>query len=130
MDPAMRILGLGTHILDCPRVRDLIARHAERFLEEVFTPNEAAYCRDRSHSTEYYAAFWATKEAVFRALGLKWKRGLNWRDVEVICERAIEPRVRVTGLLARRQQERRVTQFHATFSYSRYFATATVIAIG
>ena len=75
----MRILGLGTHILDCPRVRELIARHAERFLEEVYTPAEAAYCRDRSHSTEYYAAFWATKEAVFRALGLKWKRGLNWK---------------------------------------------------
>ena len=126
----MRILGLGTHILDCPRVRELIARHAERFLEEVYTPAEAAYCRDRSHSTEYYAAFWAAKEAVFRALGLKWKRGLNWRDVEVVCERAIEPQVRVTGLLARRHQERGVTQFHATFSYSRYFATATVIAMG
>ena len=125
----MEILGLGTHVLDCPRVRKLIDRHAEKFLDEVYTPREAAYCRDRSHSTEFYAAFWAAKEAVFRSLGFKWRRGIDWRDVEIVCESAIEPRAVISGPTRARQDARSIDKVLISFSYSRFFATATAIAV-
>ncbi len=125
----MDILGLGTHVLDCPRVRKLIDRHAEKFLDEVYTPREAAYCRDRSHSTEFYAAIWAAKEAVFRSLGFKWRRGIDWRDVEIVCESAIEPRTIITGPTRARQEARGIDKVIVSFSYSRFFATATAIAV-
>ena len=125
----MDILGLGTHVLDCPRVRGLIESHADKFIRSVYTDDEAAYCRDRTHSTEYYAALWATKEAVFRALGTKWKRGVDWRDVEVICAQAIEPTVAVTGPTGERMAALGATRVLVTFSYSRLFATATAIAL-
>lgn len=125
----MDIVGLGTHVLDCPRVRKLIDRHAEKFITEVYTAREAAYCRDRTHSTEFYAGVWAAKEAVFRALGMKWKRGVCWRDVEVVCDSAVEPRAEVTGQAAERMAERGATRVLVTFSYSRMYATATAIAV-
>ncbi|MCU0702931.1 MAG: holo-ACP synthase [Fimbriiglobus sp.] len=125
----MNIVGIGTHILDCPRVRKLIDTHAEKFIEEVYTPEEAAYCRDRSHSTEFYAGIWAAKEAVFRSLGMKWKRGVDWRDVVIECVSAIEPKVTVRGPTAERMAARGATRVMVSFSYSRMFATATAIAI-
>jgi len=124
----MTIVGLGTHILECSRVQKLILKHADVFLQQVFTAREVAYCSHRSHSTEFYAAFWASKEAVFRALGTKWKRGLSWRDIEVLCTKAIAPTVEVTGSTGERLRSLGVKRIHLTFSYSRYFATATAIA--
>jgi holo-[acyl-carrier protein] synthase len=125
----MNVVGIGTHVLDCPRVRTLIDRHAEKFVNEVYTPREAVYCRDRTHSTEFYAGVWAAKEAVFRALGMKWKRGVSWRDVEIVCDSAIEPRAEITGPTRERMAERGVTRVLVSFSYSRSFATATAIAV-
>ncbi len=125
----MDILGLGTHILDCPKVRRLIDTHADKFISMVYTTRESEYCLRRSHVTEFYAAFWATKDAVFRSLGIKWKRGICWRDVEVRCVRAIAPQVIVTGNTARVMSELGVTKFVVNFSYSRVFATATAIAL-
>ena len=125
----MVIAGMGTHIMECARVRKLIDEHVEKFIREVYTDAEARYCRDRSHSTEYYAAVWAAKEATFRALGLKWKRGIDWRDVEILCESAIEPRTVITGPTRDRMEARGVGHVLLTFSYCRLFATATAIAV-
>lgn len=125
----MTILGLGTQILDCPRVRKLIERHGERFLYQVFTEKEITFCNARTHSTEFFAALWATKEAVFRSLGTKWKRGMDWRDVEVIVDNAVEPHVQLGGLTKDLAAQRGVIEVKITFAYSRMFATATSIAL-
>lgn len=125
----MDILGLGTHVLDCPRVRKLLEAHADKFVRSVYTDREAAYCRARTHSTEFYAAVWAAKEAVFRALGTKWRRGMDWRDVEVRCHRAIAPTVELTGAAADRARALGASRVLLSFSYSRLFATATALAV-
>ncbi len=125
----MSILGLGTQILDCPRVRKLIERHGERFLYQVFTEKEIAFCNARTHSTEFFAAVWATKEAVFRSLGTKWKRGMNWQDVEVFVESAVEPHVVLGGYARDLAAQKAVVEIKVTFAYSRMFASATAIAL-
>lgn len=125
----MNILGLGTQIHDCTRVRKLIDKHAEKFLYEVFTEREIAYCSQRSHSTEYYAAIWATKEAVFRSLGRKWRQGMNWHDVEVVCQKGSEAKVRLNGPTKERALTKGAKAIKVSFAYSRLFATATAIAL-
>lgn len=125
----MEILGIGTQILDCPRVRKLIDRHGERFLYQVFTEREIAYCNARTHATEFFAAVWASKEAVFRSLGTKWRRGMNWRDVEVVCDAAVEPRIELSGPTRDQAASRGAAEIKITFAYSRMFATATALAI-
>lgn len=125
----MDIAGLGTQIVECPRVRKLIDRHGEEFLTQVYTERELIYCRDRTHSTEYYAAFWAAKEAVFRSLGTKWRRGMCWQDVEIICAKAIEPQPIVTGPTKELLESRGVSHILISFAYTRLYATATAIAV-
>jgi holo-[acyl-carrier protein] synthase len=125
----MNIIGLGTQIHDCARVKKLIDKHGEKFLYEVFTEAEIKYCSKRTHSTEYYAAFWSTKEAVFRSLGTKWKRGMSWHDVQVICVKASTPRVTLTGRTREKAAAAGVKDIRVSFAYSRHFATATAIAV-
>jgi holo-[acyl-carrier protein] synthase len=128
-ESAIVIIGLGTQILDCPRVRNLIDRHGERFLYQVFSDEEIRFCNARTHATEFFAALWATKEAVFRCLGTKWKRGMDWHDVTVACDSTVEPRVTLHGSLKALADAKGASGIKATFAYSRMFATATAIAV-
>src|SRR5579883_1810623 len=125
----MDLVGLGTQIVECTRVRKLIDRHGEAFLTQVYTERELLYCRDRTHSTEYYASIWAAKEAVFRSLGTKWKRGTSWRDVEIVCDTAVAPRAVVSGPTKDLNDARGVTNILITFAYTRLYATATAVAV-
>jgi holo-[acyl-carrier protein] synthase len=125
----MEIAGLGTQIVDCLRVRRLIDKHADLFLEQVYTPREMLFCRDRRMSTEHYAALWASKEAVFRSLGTTWRKGISWKDIELICSNPMEPVVIIGGPTYQLQLARGVTEFKVTMAHSRQFATATAIAL-
>ncbi|MGL4419948.1 MAG: holo-ACP synthase [Gemmataceae bacterium] len=125
----MELVGLGTQIIECARVRKLIEAHAETFLATVYTEQEMLFCRDRSHSTEYYTAVWAAKEATFRSLGTKWRRGSSWKDVELFCGRSIAPTVTITGATERLQRSLGVKVIRVSFAYTRQYATATAIAL-
>ena len=93
----MDILGLGTQVLECARVRALLEKHGEAFLKQVYTDREVRFCNGKRQATEQFTALWAAKEAVFRSLGTTWKKGTNWADVEVVCEGVATPQVVVGG---------------------------------
>ena len=124
----MEIVGLGTRIIECVKVRELIDRHAERFINNVYTDTEAAYCRDRTNSTEHYAAFWAAKDAIFRALGLSTDKSTNWLDVEIVCDTKATSRAVIRGATESHLQAAGITRMQIAFSYTREYATATAIA--
>ena len=125
----MEIAGIGTQVVECLRVRKLIDRHADAFLAQVYTAREQVFCRDRTHSTEHYAAIWAAKEAVFRSLGTTWRKGVLWTDVEVVCDNPVEPCVVVTGATRSLLDARGVRNVMLTMAHTRAFATATAVAL-
>jgi holo-[acyl-carrier protein] synthase len=125
----MDIVGLGTQVMDCTRVRKLIDQHGEVFLKQVYTDREVQFCNGKKQTTEQFTALWAAKEAVFRTLGTTWKRGTNWTDVEVICDNGSPPHVILSGPTAELMTMRGVNQILLTMAFCRQFATATGIAV-
>ncbi|MBA4068184.1 MAG: ACP synthase [Isosphaera sp.] len=125
----MEIVGLGSQVMDCARVRKLIDAHGEAFLRQVYTDREVRYCNGKKQTTEQFAAVWAGKEAVFRALGTTWRRGMSWTDVEVVCDTGGPPRVLVGGPTRELMAARGATQVLLTLAFCREFATATGIAV-
>jgi len=79
----MKVLGIGTDITECLRIAQMIERHGELFVGRVYTPLEIEYCRSRRMATQHFAGRWAAKEAVLKALGTGWRKGISWRDIEV-----------------------------------------------
>ncbi len=119
------IVGIGTQVLECARVRKLIDRHGEAFLRRVYTDREIGRCNADPRTTEAFAAVWAAKDAVFRALGTPWRRGMDWTDVEVGAGNAVS----VGGASADRMAAKRATRVLVTTACCRSFATATGIAV-
>jgi len=71
------ILGTGVDIAEVARIRKALENPASgaRFRQRVFTVGERNYCEKRKRCYESYAARFAAKEAVMKALGTGWGKG-------------------------------------------------------
>jgi holo-[acyl-carrier protein] synthase len=125
----MEIVGIGTQIVDCAKVRKLIDQHGEAFLMQVFTEREIRFCNGRTHVTEHYTSIWAAKEAVLRSLGTKWRRGMDWKEIEVVRKQGQTPVVKVKGSLEEMMIERGALRCLVSMAHCRTFATSTSIAV-
>ena len=93
----MAVRGIGIDIVRIGRMREVIARWEERFLQRVFTEGEIAYCRARRDPAQHFAARFAAKEAGLKALGTGLRLGVNWRELEVRRERGRAPTLVLSG---------------------------------
>jgi holo-[acyl-carrier protein] synthase len=126
----MEILGVGTDITECLRIARMIERHAELFLDRVFTPEEIHYCQNRKQSTQHFAGRWAAKEAVLKALGTSWVLGIGWRDIEIRNPTANQPEVVLHGEVKELARRLGVAHLHLSISHCRTHAVAHAIAVG
>jgi len=126
----MNVLGVGTDIIECLRIAQMIERHGELFLTRVYTPLEIEYCSARKASTQHYAGRFAAKEAVLKALGTGWTRGLHWRDIEVQNELGGKPNVKLGGGARDLCEKLGISEILISISHCRTHATAYALAVG
>jgi holo-[acyl-carrier protein] synthase len=125
----MSIFGIGTDIVECLRIAQMIERHGELFITRVYTSHEIEYCQSRKQGTQHFAGRWAAKEAVLKALGTGWRRGISWRDVEIRNLRSGSPIVALYGGAHDFMTQAGVTQVMVSISHCRSHATAYAIAL-
>ena len=126
----MTILGIGTDIVECLRIAQIIERHGELFINRVYTDHEIRYCRSRKAATQHFAGRWAAKEAVLKAMGTGWRRGISWRDVEVRNVPSGKPVVALRGGARSVVEESGIREMLISISHCRSHATAFAVAVG
>ena len=126
----MAILGVGIDITECLRIAQMIERHGELFITRVYTDAEIEYCTMRKAATQHYAGRWAAKEAVLKALGTGWRRGIGWRDIEIRNDRSGAPTVQLRGGARDVMERAGIKQMHVSISHCRNYAVAYVVAEG
>jgi holo-[acyl-carrier protein] synthase len=124
----MRIAGIGTDIVECLRIAQMIERHGELFLTRVYTRHEIEYCSSRKAATQHYAGRWAAKEAVLKALGTGWIRGISWRDIEVRNQKGGKPVIALAGGAREVCERAGITDMLISISHCRSHATAYALA--
>lgn len=125
-----RVIGLGTDIIECARIGEMIHKHGEIFLNRVFTSTEIAYCSARKASNQHYAGRWAAKEAALKALGTGWAKGIQWTDISVSHERGGKPIIAIEGIAAQIAKEQGIAEILLSISHCRHYAVAYCIAVG
>lgn len=124
----MSILGTGIDIVECLRIAQMIERHGELFISRVYTEHEIEYCSARKAATQHYAGRWAAKEAVLKALGTGWRRGISWRDIEIRNDHKGAPTVKLRGGARDVMEKAHIARLHVSISHCRNFAVAYVVA--
>jgi len=123
------IKGIGVDIVEISRIEKAIRKRKERFIERVYTEAERKYCFGKPRPSRHFAARFAAKEAVTKALGTG-KRGMRWTDVEVCRNPNGSPYIKLRGGAAARAQEHGVCDVAISLSFNRNNAVASAVAIG
>jgi holo-[acyl-carrier protein] synthase len=118
------VVGVGVDTIEIQRFADALERRP-RLAERCFTPAEAAYCWSRGYPPQHFAARFAAKEAVGKALGVGMRR---WQEAEVIRGQFGAPEVALYGRLAQRAASLGVSRIHLALTHSKTDAVAMAVA--
>jgi holo-[acyl-carrier protein] synthase len=114
---------VGVDIIEIERVQGVIDRWGQRFLGRIYTGAELDFCRGR---VPELAVRFAGKEAVMKALGTG-RRGVSWRDIEILPNRRRAPLVFLHGRARRRANKLGLKELAISLSHSRDYAVASVV---
>lgn len=124
----MAAAGIGVDMLEISRMERVIERRPN-FLRRVFTDEERAYCERSARPAEHYAARWAAREAVVKALGCGFGNGVGIRDVSVSRDERGAVHAKLTGGAAKVALEKGVVEVALSISYTREVAVANAVAV-
>ena len=83
------IIGIGTDLIEVKRIREAIERQGEAFLKKIFCDEEIAYAQKSSDPYQHYAARFAAKEAVFKAIGTQ--AYVPWKKIKIVNDKNGRP---------------------------------------
>src|SRR4051794_11831034 len=118
-DAPMRV---GIDLIEIERVRRALEKRP-RFAERVFTEAERAYCLSRRNPAQHFAARFAGKEAVGKALGCGVE--FMWRDIEIAGRP--KPRVTLSGKVAEFAEHVRAGAIDLSMTHSKGMAGAVAV---
>jgi len=122
------IRGVGIDIVEICRFERAMKRSGERFLARIFTEAERLYCESRSRrAAEHFAARFAAKEAVLKALGTGWAEGIQWIDIEIVHDSRGTPGVELHRAALKRFRALGASGIFLSISHTRQSALAQVI---
>ena len=124
------VIGIGTDIIECSRIAQMIEKHGDVFLNRVYTCEEVTYCSGRKAAVQHYAGRWAAKEAVLKALGTGWAHGIQWTDVEVVNQQGGKPNIVLSGKALEISGEQGIAEMMISISHCKDYATAYATAVG
>ena len=125
----MKIIAHGIDLVDRPRIKQMVQRHGQRFLNRVYTPKEQQYAESHRDKIEKLAGRFAAKEAVLKLMGTGWIGKIAWTDIEVINNSAGQPEVTITGEVQRIAKKLGITQISVSITHTANFAIASAIAL-
>lgn len=121
------IKGVGIDIIEIERIEKALKK-TPRFRFRLFTERERAECESKSDPVSSFAARFAAKEAVFKALGVGCS--LGWSSVEVVSDKWGCPQVYLQGKAVETSVKLGVQGIKVSLTHSRQYAAAVAIAIG
>jgi holo-[acyl-carrier protein] synthase len=87
------IVAIGVDVVDVPRMKDVLEKQGDYFYNKVFSDMEITYCKTRKKPYIHFAARFAAKEAVAKAMRTGWSGAFRWKDIEVVNDSSGAPHI-------------------------------------
>jgi holo-[acyl-carrier protein] synthase len=115
---------VGLDVIEIERISVALDRY-DSFRDRCFTGAERDYCDSRPNPAQHYAARFAGKEAVGKALGFGVARAFAWKDVEIVGRP--KPDVRLSGRVAAWAEGVAAGPIDLSLTHSRALAAAVCV---
>ncbi len=129
LPPGGVLLGIGADIIEIARIRSVLLRHGDRFMDRILTEEERAYCAGMAHPHKHIAARFAAKEAVSKCFTTGIGAELGWKSVSVYHGSRHEPLVRLDEQGVALLQHVGATRVILTLSHTENYAMAVAAIV-
>ena len=126
------IVGIGTDVVSIERIRGVLERHGERFVDRVLTPEERARFA-RMHEkikAGHLAKRWAAKEAFSKAIGTGIHPPFTWKSIAVGRDAKGMPLLVPSPDMAKHLEAMGVVRSHVSLTDDAGLAVAFVVLEG
>ena len=93
----MKIIGIGVDLVNNKRIKSSIKN--KKFVIRTFCKNEILYSKKIINKTNYFSKRFAAKEALVKAIGIGFRDGLNFKDIQVLNNKLGKPDYIITPKL-------------------------------
>ena len=93
----MKIFGIGTDIVNIKRIKKSLKNNGVNFKKRIFSKREIIYCEKKRTPSRFYAKRFAAKEALSKALGTGIRKGIDFKDIEVLNDSLGKPFIKLSG---------------------------------
>ena len=120
----------GVDIIEVNRIKSAIEEMGDHFLNRIYTDKEIEYCKKSTEMQyQHFAARFAAKEAVFKALSeyIDSREDMLWKEIEVISEKGGKPKVDIEIL--KKNGLESLASIDISLSHIKEYAVASVVAV-
>lgn len=125
----MMIHGIGIDVVEVERIEVAIGKLGEAFLDRLFTLREREYCGKQKRPALHYAARFAAKEAVSKALGTGIGGQAGWLEMEVERTESGAPKMVFSGNAADFLASSGIAEVQVSLSHAKDYAAANAVAV-
>jgi len=119
---------VGIDIIEIKRIERLFSAN-EGFLRKIYTEKEVEYCKPKKNKYQHFAARFATKEAMFKALGTGWVGKMKWTDIELLNDENGRPYVNLYGSVKELADKKQIDDIAVSISHCQDYAIAQVLLV-
>ena len=120
-------LTCGTDIIEIDRIKKLVDENKAEFVNRIYNDKEINYCEGKGIVRyQHYAARFAAKEAIFKAISSKLedKFDISWKDVEVLNDKNGRPEINFIN-----KEIKDLKSIEISISHCKKYAVANVVAL-
>jgi holo-[acyl-carrier protein] synthase len=118
----------GIDLVEVNRIERFLNRHMTKW-NKVFTSTEVNYCVKKKNQFQHFAARFAAKEAMFKALGVGLLMGYELYDIEVVNDITGRPKVNLYGKVKELAEKKCIRDISISLSHSSEYAVAHVLLL-
>lgn len=123
--------GIGVDVVEIRRMREMIRKYGDRFLQKVFTPSEIVFCEKMAAPEIHFAGRWAVKEAFYKALPRECQVLSGWKSVEIVPGASAAPVISVcSGSLKSEMDKCGIERIFSSISHEKQVCVGMVVMDG
>lgn len=119
------VLGIGVDIIEIKRIKNLINKFDYKFLNKIYTQNEINYCINKPNKYQHFAARFAAKEAIYKALSEAEQKIASWKNIEIFNQNNGLPIVKTYGKLNQYLAEDKIIKL--SISHSEHYVVCFAV---
>ncbi len=121
------ILGIGTDIVEVSRIKTLIEKNGDSFIQKIFSDDEIKLASEKKSNEIFLAGRWAVKEAFAKALGYGIGPICGWKNITTLNNKDGKPYIILSGNAKKTTENMGNPVIHVSISHEKDYAVAYVI---